>query len=257
MQSVTGVQREVSDLARPASTESIIEQLMPIFDYVLILDTLVPREASAVYASFFQLQWSDVPPLDVLSALRRLRRTQRGDRDKASAAASQRLFELEAHSDRVLVESTPDRELALGLRGRFWTQQPFEPIAGREDFMDGGTPDLASAVFSLRLEEATGGTRAIAETRLREPSDPVAARKFRSYWRAKGGLEAGLFARNLLSAIELRTGQDWFEESPGTCAFWSPRKRLLGIMGLAMASVAVAYVVRRRCCGADVSHPVG
>jgi hypothetical protein len=82
----------------------------------------------------------------------------------------------------VLLAEAPPDELVVGTIGRFWrpTGQS-TPIAGASEFLAFDTPGYARCALDFRLEDASGDTRVITETRIFTP-DADAKRKFGAYW---------------------------------------------------------------------------
>ena len=106
----------------------------------------------------------------------------------------------------VLLDETPQRELLLGLIGRFWTLagdlQRFEPAAFRA-FEE---PGFARAAWTFFLDPQPGGiVRLITETRV-QCTDAASLRRFRRYWRLVGPF-SGVIRKEMLRVIKQEAEQ--------------------------------------------------
>lgn len=99
---------------------------------------------------------------------------------RASSPSRPSLADL-AHSDFVLLEAAPPREIVLGITGRFWKPAaeivPVSPARFRAPLAAG----LAQAVWNFAVREAPGGTTLTTETRVRCADAPT-RRRFQLYW---------------------------------------------------------------------------
>jgi hypothetical protein len=82
----------------------------------------------------------------------------------------------------VLLGERPDRELVLGLAGRFWTPRGDLRRVTPERFLSFAEPGTARAVWGFRAEPVGhGAVELITETRV-ACADASTRRRFRLYW---------------------------------------------------------------------------
>ena len=101
----------------------------------------------------------------------------------------------------ILLDETPQRELLLGLVGRFWTLkghlQHVEPAV----FRPFNEPGFAKAAWMFVVDpQREGIVRVITETRV-QCTDAVSRRRFRRYWRLVGPF-SGLIRKEMLRVIK-------------------------------------------------------
>jgi hypothetical protein len=99
----------------------------------------------------------------------------------------------------VLLGERPERELALGVVGRFWTPAGARLTLDAAGFRAFVAPGYAKAVWDFRLTPEVGGTRLSTETRI-NCTDAASRRRFRLYWRIVGPF-SGLIRIALLRAV--------------------------------------------------------
>ncbi len=87
-----------------------------------------------------------------------------------------------AHSDFVLLEESPPREIVLGITGRFWALAAEVVPVPPERFREALPPGLAQAAWNFEVTGSPGGSELATETRIR-CADPATRRHFRRYWR--------------------------------------------------------------------------
>ncbi|MBI5583930.1 MAG: hypothetical protein HY892_08915 [Deltaproteobacteria bacterium] len=101
----------------------------------------------------------------------------------------------------VLLADEPEREIVLGLIGRFWVRSPQIESVPAEAFVDFIRPGTAKAVMNLAFDNQPAGTvRLSTETRV-GCSDDASRRSFRRYWRLIGPF-SGLIRREWLRRIK-------------------------------------------------------
>lgn len=104
----------------------------------------------------------------------------------------------------VLLGVEPQKEILLGLTGKFWTPGGGRIRVGRKDFVDFKKPDYAKAVWNFSLVEIEKGeTQLQTETRI-FCTDAASRLKFKIYWRLIGAF-SGLIRREMLGAIKQTT----------------------------------------------------
>jgi hypothetical protein len=175
----------------------LIDELMPRFDEVEHHEIFVGAPPAVVYTALRHIDLFAAPVIRWLLRLRAAptllrRRPPRGTR---GALTLERLLE----NGFVLVGDRPDRELALGMVGRFWrlTEVPLRLDA--DQFRRFEAPGYARAVWDFRLVAEAGGTRLSTETRI-ACTDARSRRRFRLYWRVVRPF-SGLIRIVLLRAI--------------------------------------------------------
>ena len=101
----------------------------------------------------------------------------------------------------VLLADDPEREIVLGLIGRFWVRSPqIQPVPA-EAFVKFNRPGLAKAVMNMTFSPGEAGTvRLATETRVFCP-DEATRRSFRLYWRLIGPF-SGLIRKEWLRLIK-------------------------------------------------------
>lgn len=145
----------------------------------------------------------------------------------------------------VLLAREPERELTLGLIGKFWqTDFGFRHMPDRERFIAFDEPDYAKIVTTFRLEDIPSGTRLITETRV-HTTDEAAARKFNRYWRLIQPV-AGLTVRSMPNAIKRRAEAPAGAERPAPAATQRPGQiagfiALIGSAGLLARALYLAF----------------
>ncbi len=100
--------------------------------------------------------------------------------------------------------SEPDRQIVVGLIGKFWRMRDGEKVAveSREQFMAFARPDFAVSTLSFHVDPEGTGSRVTTITRVRT-TDPDSRRAFFRYWRAIG-TGRGLLRRTWLRAVKAR-----------------------------------------------------
>ncbi len=95
----------------------------------------------------------------------------------------------------------PERELLLGIVGRFWTPTGHLQHLDREGFLAFDRPGFAKAAWNFRLRpRAQGGVHLSTETRVKA-LDPASRRRFRRYWLLVGPL-SGWVRREALRTVK-------------------------------------------------------
>jgi hypothetical protein len=187
-----------------------IDTLLPVYETRMVDAIIIGQPRAAVWEALEQLKGSDMPLANILGIIRAIplairQRLSRSARETPAAPAEEpTFFELMGNGDSwVMLAREPERELTLGLIGKFWQMDlGFQPMRDREQFIAFDEPDYAKIVTTFRLEDIPSGTRLLTETRV-HPTDEAAARKFNRYWRLmRPG--ASLTVRSMLNAIKRR-----------------------------------------------------
>jgi hypothetical protein len=183
----------------------------------------------------------------MLMAIRTLGRSEAGNPDDPILAGAKL-------TPYVLTEEVPDQEAVLALMGRFWTQNAFAPILDRAAFAESPT-NYVRTVWSLRLEDAPGGTRVTAETRVQNPADPAAAGKFRTYWYLVGRVGSAVFSLSVLASLRRRfcSGTPAPVDPANACATDMPQMLVTLAMAAAALGALVGLLGRARKRGAGLA----
>ena len=108
---------------------------------------------------------------------------------------------LQRGSGFVTVAESPNRELVVGLVGKFWQLTPESvKLADGEAFLRFADPAYARAAMNFHLVPNASGTTLSTETRVRVP-DPANRRRFRLYW-ALIGFFSGVIRMEMLWGIK-------------------------------------------------------
>jgi hypothetical protein len=101
----------------------------------------------------------------------------------------------------VLLADEPEREIVLGLIGRFWVRSPRIQSVPAEAFVGFNQPGSAKAVMNLAFfQKEDGIVRLTTETRV-SCLDDSSRRSFRRYWRLIGPF-SGLIRKEWLRLIK-------------------------------------------------------
>ena len=166
---------------------TLLDSWMPSCDvaarYAVRIDAPAERVYAALLATDFSRPWL-VRGLMGLRLLPRFLRSPRAmwqrllRRDRSPRAS---LIDL-AHSDFLLLDEAPPREIVLGITGRFWTLSAEIVRIPPERFREPLPAGLAQAVWNFEVTASGAGAELATETRIR-CADPATLRAFRRYWR--------------------------------------------------------------------------
>jgi hypothetical protein len=170
----------------------LIDALLPEPDGRLLHQVNVACRASVVRAALERITFADLPTLGLLVRVRTLGR--RTDREPEPIFAGMR------DADYVyLVEE--ENEIAAAMAGPLWNlRNPFRPLPNRAA-VEQPDPAWALTLSSYRIDGGEGVTRFTCETRVKNPVDRSAARRFRLYWPTVGRIGATVYSRNLVHAV--------------------------------------------------------
>lgn len=176
-----------------------VEQWMPGFDVGSRHERAVAAPPARTYAAVRRMDLAADPLVRALFFTRGLLRPRRPRRG----------FTLEAFvaAGFTLLDEIPDREIILGLTGRFWRPTGDLKRLAPDAFAAFDEPGWAQAVWSFEVAPAGAGSLLATETRVRT-TDQAARRAFRRYWRVVGPF-SGIVRRRALSLISADlTGED-------------------------------------------------
>jgi hypothetical protein len=175
----------------------LIDEWLPRYDAVERHELLVAAAPSAVYAALRRVDLLASPVIRWLLILRSLPAARR--RPRGAGARAPLTLERMRQGGFVLLGERPERELALGVVGRFWTAAGTRVPVDADGFRAFGAPGYARVVWDFRLVAAAGGTRLSTETRI-ACTDAHSRRRFRLYWRIVRPF-SGLIRIALLRAV--------------------------------------------------------
>lgn len=183
---------------------SLLDSWMPSYEFVARYQVAIAAPPSTVYATLLATDFSRPWMVRALMGARLLpalirspaRLVERFRRGVTTSRAS--LADL-AHSDFVLLEQAPPREIVLGITGRFWTLTASVIPIGPDRFLDSLPAGLAQAAWNFEVSTIPAGAELATETRIR-CADPLTLGQFRRYWRlvAPG---SGLIRRAILRQV--------------------------------------------------------
>jgi hypothetical protein len=185
----------------------LLDSFAPDPDAVEVHRTEVAAPPEVVYRTLWTVDFARSPVIAGLLGLRALPALLRG---RGTSRSSRRLTlrEIEEAGFGRLAEEV-DREIVLGVTGRFWrltgNLEPFDRDAFRRPIPAG----FAQAVWNFRVVPG-GGSGAVLSTETRVTcGDPSSRRKFRRYWlvvRPFSGLIRTLMLRSIRRACEASDG---------------------------------------------------
>jgi hypothetical protein len=164
--------------AAPLPANRRIDEFLPRFDFNEIHATKVEASPARVMRAIREVAPREIRLFRVLMMLRGF-----GLRDGDRRAAARPLLD-GALRRGFLVLAEDDRELVMGVAGRFWKPSGETiRLASPREFLDFDRPGCAKAAVDFRLEGGSGGpTRVTTETRILG-TDAGGRRKFGLYWR--------------------------------------------------------------------------
>jgi hypothetical protein len=186
-----------------ASPETLLDAALPKYGWREHHESRVAQPPDRVREALLSLRIADLRLTALLVAVRTLPSLVTRRRVLRPTGAPL-LEELTAVGFVVLADT--DRELVLGVVGKFWGLRatPLR-LAGPQAFREFSQPGYAKAVWNFRFEAVAGETLLATETRI-QATDRSAERSFGRYWRIiQPG--SGLIRRDLLAAVKRRAGR--------------------------------------------------
>ena len=175
----------------------LLDQLMPSFDVSERHHTLVHAPTGRVYPSVRSV---DLARSTLIRALFAARGIPLLIRRKRPVLRTMTLDDLVRGGFMVLDEE-PDRELVLGVVGRFWRPKGGVRRIDPAEFVSFDEAGLAKAAWNFRLiPDGDERTFVTTETRVRVP-DEASRKKFMLYWAAIGPF-SGVVRRQALALIK-------------------------------------------------------
>jgi len=160
----------------------LIDSFLPDFDVheCHALEIAVPAET--VYAALRNMRFSGSRVIRALFALRGLPALFRKSRAHPRPASLGLSLSDLLRSGFILLGELPQREILLGLIGKFWTTTGSLQKVTAQEFNDYTTPGFAKAVWNFSLTALSPSrTRLATETRVLCLEDG-SRRRFRVYW---------------------------------------------------------------------------
>jgi hypothetical protein len=164
--------------AAPPPAGRRLDEFLPGYDFNEVHEAEVEASPARVMRAIHEVMPREIRFFRVLMMLRGF-----GLRDGDRAAAARPLL-AGALRRGFLVLAEDDRELVMGVAGRFWKPSGETiRLASPREFLEFDRPGCAKAAVGFRLEGGAGGpTRVTTETRILG-TDAAGRRKFGLYWR--------------------------------------------------------------------------
>ncbi len=159
----------------------MIDSYLPAFDVHERHALAVAAPPGKIFAALHQMDFSRSPVIRALFALRGLPAIFRKQRQNQAAALGLNLQGL-LKSGFILLGEIPEREMVLGLIGKFWTATGCVQKINAQQFHDFNTPGFAKTVWNFSLTPISATQTLLAtETRVL-CLDETSRRRFRFYW---------------------------------------------------------------------------
>ncbi len=167
----------------------LIDLFLPEYDFSETHDIRIRATAETVFRALNEVDLCESAMIRWLFRLRGM------PTRKMTLREMQRLrFEVLGESE--------NRELLLGLAGRFWTIKGDLQKINSQNFREFNEKGFAKAVWNFSLDEAEGETRLTTETRIK-CLDAESRKKFGFYWTLIQPFSA-LIRKEILKAIKRR-----------------------------------------------------
>jgi hypothetical protein len=195
-----------SDAPPPSASRALLEAIMPAYDVQEVHATHVEAPPSLAYAAILAVTPAEIALARPFLWVRTLP-AWIADGRRIDDEMWKRPF-LSGSSTAVLGRA-PDREIVVGLIGKFWKLRGTERVAvqGREQFTAFDDPGFAVSTLSFHVDAEGGGSRVTTITRVRT-TDPDSRRAFIRYWRVIGTGSA-ILRRTWLRAVKERAEAQW------------------------------------------------
>jgi hypothetical protein len=190
-----------SDAPPPPTSTALLESIMPAYDVQEVHSTHVDAAPSEAYAAVLAVTPDETALTRSFLWVRTLPARVRGARPFNETLWSRPFLSMPSTS---VLGSVPDREIVVGLIGKFWKLRDTERVAvqSREQFIAFDTPGFAVSTLSFHVDPEDGGSRVTTITRVRT-TDADSRRAFLRYWRVIGTGSAVL-RRTWLRAVKAR-----------------------------------------------------
>jgi hypothetical protein len=182
----------------------LIDEFMPAYDVMERHQIIIHAPPSSIYAALRTTDFGRPVLVRSLLALRAIPSLLR----KRSRSTDKRALTLDTilKGGFILLSESKDKEIVLGLVGKFWTPTGCLEHIDADGFKRESRAGLARAAWNFALEPEASGTRVVTETRV-QCTDASSRRRFRAYWlfvRPFSGLLRIYMLRELRHATESR-----------------------------------------------------
>ncbi len=175
----------------------LIDRFLPKYDVIEHHETTVGAPVEVTYRAMKELDFAGSPVILLLLAVRGLPALFTGAVKPARRLGLNEIVQ----SGFVVLEEEPDREIVLGVVGKFWRLTSGIHRIDAGEFVGFDTPGFAKGAWNFVVSERQGGgSTVVTETRVL-CTDADARRKFTRYWRLVGPFSA-LIRRLLLHTIK-------------------------------------------------------
>lgn len=187
------------DLPQPTST-ALLESIMPVYELQEVHSTYVDAPPAKAYAAILAVTPGETALARPFLWLRTLPARVLGAGRIDDAIWDRRFLS----SGTAILGRAPDREIVVGLIGKFWRVRDGEGVAvqSRDQFMDFNRAGFAVSTRSFHIDREGTGCRVTTITRVRV-TDPESRRAFFRYWRVIATGSAVL-RRTWLRAVKAR-----------------------------------------------------
>jgi hypothetical protein len=161
----------------------VIDELMPSFDVHTVHETVVRAPRPRVMQAVREVTPDEIRFFRLLTWLRGFRRKRLRSMGIEAGDRGVPLLELARRGGFVELTGPGDREVVLGVVGRFWRPSGGRAaFAGAPGFLAFAEPGFAKALIDFRIsDEPDGRCRVRTETRIRGV-DAAGRRAFKAYW---------------------------------------------------------------------------
>jgi hypothetical protein len=155
---------------------TLLAEKLPEFDHRLSQSVFVPAPPAVVFRAIHEVRLSEMPLAMFMN------RVRYAFQKRADTFEDQPYLEANWRGGWVPLGEVPDREVAAGLVGKFWKGDSAIDRLTTEQFASEPPPDRVKIAIDYELAPLAGGTRLTAETRIRDPREKSAARRFHVYY---------------------------------------------------------------------------
>lgn len=175
----------------------LIDDFMSDWDFTETHDIKIRATAESVFRALYEVDFCESATVRWLFRLRGL------------PTENMTLRELRKLQFQTLGESA-NQEFLLGLAGRFWTLTGNMQNINSNNFREFNKKGYAKAAWNFSLDEATGETHLITETRIK-CTDSESRRSFGFYWTFVQPF-SGLVRKEMLRLIKKKAEDAGFQE---------------------------------------------
>ena len=191
------------ELPRSTST-ALLEAIMPVYDVQEVHSAYVEGQPANAFAAILAVTPGETALARPFLWVRTLPGRLRGGGGIDEAVWNKPFLSVPGTA---ILGRAPDREIVIGLIGKFWKIRDGERVAveSRDQFMAFNRPGFAVSTLSFHIDAEGRGCRVTTITRVRT-TDPDARRTFLRYWRVIGA-GSGVLRRTWLRAVKARAEQ--------------------------------------------------